>query len=184
MDNKKTNKFSILLYIVVLLSIFAMFAGMFYMYYKNVIKKDDTNVIVKNLNMLVSFDNNSQINIHGIKPGQEESISFSVENYSEDTIGKYRIIAEVITPLSNMIDENFVYSLEGETENKDTSNRVVSIIDTPVPVVSKELGSASITPNNKHNYKLTVKLNKDVDSKKYSKDSLFSLRIKITVGDN
>ena len=60
MDNKKTNKFSILLYIVVLLSIFAMFAGMFYMYYKNVIKKDDTNVIVKNLNMLVSFDNNSQ----------------------------------------------------------------------------------------------------------------------------
>lgn len=180
----KSKKFSIILYIVVLLSIFAMFAGMFYMYYKNVIKKDDTNVIVKNLNMLVSFDNNSQINIHGIKPGHEESLSFSIENYSEDTIGNYKIIAEIITPLSNMSDENFVYYIEGETDNKDTSNRVVNVSNTPVPVITKELGSGTITPNNKHNYKLTIKLNNNADAKKYSKDSLFSLRIKISVGDN
>ena len=184
MNNKKSNKFSILLYIVVLLSIFAMFAGMFYMYYNNVIKKDETNVVVKKLNMLLTFDKNNQINIHGIKPGYGESISFSVENYSEDTIGNYKIIAEVITPLSNMSDENFVYTLEGESESKDTSNRVVIVNETPVPVVTKELGSASITPNNKHNYKFTIKLNKNVDAKKYPKDSLFSLRIKIVVGDD
>ena len=184
MKGKKNNKFSILLYVVVLFSIFTMFAGMFIMYYKNVIKKDDTNVVIKELNMLASFDSSNQINIHGIKPGDERVVSFSIENFSEDTIGKYKIIAEIITPLFNMSDDNFVYSITSESNSKDESNKLVNVTDTPVPVVTKDLGTGIITPMSKHDYKLLIKLNKDADLKKYTKDSIFSLRVKISVGDN
>ncbi len=180
----KGKKIHILIYILVLLSVFAMFAGCFYMYYKNVIKKDDTNVIVKNLNMLVSFDKSSQINIHNIKPGFEDNITFTVENYSEDTIGNYKVIAEIITPLSNMSDDNFLYTIESTSQSKDTSNKLINISDVPVPVMTKELGSATITPNNIHSYKITIKLKDNADKSKYLNDSLFSLRIKISVDNN
>ena len=118
MNNNK-SKFNTILYIIVLVVVFIMFVATSYLYYNKVIKskeKENTNVIVKYLNMMVTFDNNSQINGYNIKPGWEESLDFSITNYSKDTIGKYKIIIEVITPFSNMIDENFIYSVEGESE--------------------------------------------------------------------
>ena len=154
------------------------------MYYKRVIKSDNTNVVVRNLNMLVSFDKSSQINIHNIKPGFEDNISFSVENFSNDTIGNYKIIAEVITPLSNIVDDNFVYTIEGVSDSNDTSNRVANVSETPIPVATKEIGNATITPNNKHTYNIIIKLKKDADKNKYSKETLFSLRIKVSVDSN
>ena len=49
----------------------------------------------------------------------------------------------------------------------------------PIPIVTKDLGNFSITPNNTHNYKLTLKLNDDADESKYSDDKIFAIKIKV-----
>ena len=177
MEEAKNKKRSTILYLVVLMSVFVMFLATAYEYYVKVIKVEEKNVIVKNFDMLLMFDRGNQIDAHNIKKGYEETMEFSLENFSEDTIGKYKIVIEVITPMSNMINENFVYTLEGESDSKDTSNKVINIGQTPVPVLNKELGGAMITPKTVHKYKLTIKL---LDDKNVNvKDNMFSIKISI-----
>lgn len=175
MNNKKLNT---ILYILVFVFVFVMFIATSYAYYKKVIKKDE-NKEVANFSMLVNFDKTSQINASNLKNGFEEVREFTIENYSEDTIGKYNISLEIITPLSNMIDDDFVYTLESVSDSKDTSNKTISIDETPVPVLTKDLGTGTITPKNTHTYKLTIKLNNN----KYVNDSLFNSNIKISINN-
>ena len=174
MKNKKLNT---IIYSIAFIFVFAMFITTSFAYYNKVIKKNDEKVEVNNINMLVMFNKPNTIDAKNLKNGYEETIEFSVENFSEDTIGKYSIVFEVITPLSNMVDEDFVYTLEGVSDSKDTSNKVVNISSTPVPVLTKTIGTATITPKNTHNYVLKIKLNNN----KYVKNSLFNSKIKITI---
>ena len=174
MNNKKLNT---ILYVVVFVFIFIMFIATSYAYYKRVIKKDDTKKAVSNFNMLVMFDSSNVINANNLKNGYNMVKEFSVENYSDDTIGKYNVEFEIVTPLSNMVEEEFVYTLDSESISKDTTNKLINISETPVPVLSKKLGTAVITPKNTHNYKLTIKLNNN----KYAKNSLFNAIVKITI---
>lgn len=176
MREQKQKKISTILYVIVLIAVFVMFLGTSYLYYVKVIKGDEKNVSVKNFDMLLMFDNGNQINGHNIKAGYEETKEFTIENYSSDTIGKYKIVLEVITPLSNISNDNFVYVLEGVSDSKDNTNKVVNITETPVPILTKDLGSAVITPKTKHSYKLTVRLNK---GNNIVNDNMFSLKIKI-----
>ena len=177
MESKKSKKFGTTLYVIVLVAVFVMFLATAYAYYSKVIKNNGKDVVVKNFDMLLVFDKGDQINATNLKNGWEESREFTIENFSKDTIGKYKIVLEVITPLSNMIDDKFVYTLEGESNSKDTSNKVINLTETPVPVVTKELTTGMITPENTHKYKITFKLNNS--SINYSKDSIFAIRIKI-----
>ena len=172
MNNKKNT----ILYIIVFIFVFVMFAATSYAYYKKVIKKDDSKE-VSNYNMLVNFDKTNQINSSNLNNGYEEVREFTIENFSDDTIGKYSITFDIITPLSNMVDNDFIYTLESVSDSKDTSNKTVDISETPVPVLSKTLGSGVITPKTTHTYKLTIKLNNN----KYKADSLFSANIKISI---
>ena len=181
MNKNNSKKYGIFLYLIVLISVFAMFIGTAYAYHTKLTKmKDEKNVSIKQLDMLLMFNNGNQINGHNIRPGYEESKEFSIENYSEDTIGKYNITLELLTPFSNMVDENFVYVLEAESDSKDTTNKLINISETPVPAATKNLGTAIITPKNTHKYKLTVRLNSKANKKKYSKENIFALKIKIT----
>ncbi len=173
MNNKKVNT---ILYIVVFVFVFIMFAVIAFAYYKKVIKKDNNIIETNNFNMMATFDNTNIISGTNLKNGFVFEKEFTVENLSEDTIGKYSITLEIVTPLSNMVDEDFVYTLEGESESKDTTNKVVSATSTPMPVLTKNIGTATITPKNAHNYKLTVKLNNN----KYAKDSLFTANVKVS----
>ena len=173
MNNKKLNT---IIYIVVFVFIFIMFVLTTYSYYKKVIK-DNSNVIETNsFNMLVMFNDTNNFNARNLKKGYEVTKEFTIENFSNDTIGKYDIYFDIVTPLSNMVDEGFVYTLEGSSDSKDTTNKVASINPTPVPVLSKKIATSTITPKNTHNYKLTIKLNNN----KYIKNSLFNANIKIT----
>lgn len=184
MEEKKPKKLNMTLYLVVFLAVIAMLIGTYYAYHVKTIKeKDKTNVTVKSLDMLLMFNNGNQVNGKNIKPGWEESIEFSVENFSDDTIGKYKIVIEIITPLSNISDENFVYTIEGTSESKDTTNKTINLEDTPIPVVTKDLNSAVITPKNIHSYKITFKLKDKADAKKYA-NSLFAAKIKIANDNN
>lgn len=173
MNNKKS---STILYIAVFIVVFVMFALTAYAYYVRVVKPKDVNVEIKKFDMLVEFNGPSQIDAHNLKNGQTIVKEFSVKNYSKDTIGKYNIVFEVITPLSNMVDEEFTYELEGISDNKDTTNKLVEFSATPVSVLTKSLGNATITPGTTHSYKLTIKLNNN----KYESDSIFSTNIKVT----
>ncbi len=178
--NTKVSKFNIVLYLIVLVCVFSMFLATSYAYYKKVIdNKDNKDVNVKYVNIFTTFLNGDQINGYNIKPGWEESKEFIVENFSDDAIGKYKIYFEIITPLSNMSDEDFVYNIEGISESKDTSNEVINKNETPIPVLSKDIGSATITPNNSHSYKVTMKIKDTADATKYTSGNLFAVKIKI-----
>lgn len=174
MSNVKLNK---ILYIIVFIFIFIMFLLTMFAYYKRVIKKDNIKREVNNINMMITFDTSNIINANNLKKNFEVEKYFTIENYSKDSLGKYNIEIEVVTPLSNMVDEDFVYTLEGVSDSKDTSNKVVNISSTPVPVLTKTIGTATITPKNTHNYVLKIKLNNN----KYVKNSLFNSKIKITI---
>ena len=173
MNNKKINT---ILYIIVFVFVFIMFITTSVAYYRKVIKKNNNVIETNNFSMLVSFDNTDKINANNLNNGYEIKKTFTIKNYSEDTIGKYSITFDIVTPLSNMVDEDFVYTLEGESESKDDTNKLISINSTPVPVMSKNIGSAIITPKNTHTYTLTIKLNNN----KYASDSLFSANIKVS----
>ena len=181
MSKSKSKKFHIMLYLVVLVAVFAMFIATSYAYYKKIIKeKDESNLNIKYVNMLTTFYSPDQINGYNIKPGWEKEVEFTIENSSEDTIGNYKISFEIITPLSNMSDEDFVYTITGSSESKDNSNVVINKIDTPIPVLNRDIGLGSITPNNTHTYKITLKLKDNADIKKYSsKNYLFAGKIKV-----
>ena len=174
MNNKKIHT---LLYIVVFVFVFMMFMATSYAYYNKVIKKDDAPKDVNNFNMLVIFESSNVIDIKNMRKGYETTREFTIENFSEDTIGKYDISFEIVTPLSNMVDEDFVYTLEGESISKDTSNKLVEVPSTPVPVLSKTIGSGVITPKNKHSYKLNIMMNNN----KYMYNGLFNALVKISI---
>ena len=115
MNNKKI---STILYIVVFIFVFIMFGVTAYAYYTKT-KKEDIKKEEKHFDMLVSFDNTNEIEARNLRNGYEVVKEFSVKNYSKDTIGKYSINFEIVTPLSNMVDEEFTYTLEGTSESKD-----------------------------------------------------------------
>ena len=173
MNKKKT---STILYICVFVFVFVMFALTAYSYYVRVVKPENVNIDVKKFNMLVEFNGPSEINAHNLNDTYEETREFTIKNYSSDTIGKYNIVFEVVTPLSNMVDEDFTYELEGVSDSKDTTNKLVTFNSTPVSVLTKTLGTGTITPGTSHTYKITFKLKNN----KYESDSLFSAGIKIT----
>ena len=173
------KKFNIVLYIFVLIAIIIMFAGTSYAYYRQVHKDTNTNVTIKNINLLIEYDNGSKINLKNLEFDKEYEYNFNVINDSEDEIGEYKLLFEIITPLDNVIKDNFVYSLESNSNSNDSTNVLVSKNDTIVPVSNKELGVGKITPKNTHNYKLKLIINKkDLDSK-YLKGRIFIGRIKV-----
>ena len=46
--------------------------------------------------MLIRFFDGSEINAEHVTPGWEDTYKFSIENYSPDTVGKYRMKLEII----------------------------------------------------------------------------------------
>lgn len=175
----KKNKFQIVLYVLILIAVLAMFSGTAIYYYNKVIKPKNVNIEIKTINLLVEYNNSNQISLNNIKYGEQEPFSFTVRNDSKDEIGNYRIEFEIITPLDNMIDENFIYDLECETNSSDTEDKTITIKDGIVPVSNKDIGSATITPGNTHQYTLKLNLVKNNQDKDYLKDKIFVAKIKV-----
>ncbi len=173
------KKIAIFLYIIIFVAIIAMFCGTAYAYYKRVVVKDDANVTVKTVNLLVEYDKGSKINIDNFKYDEEYEHRFSIRNDSEDEIGKYKIQFEIITPFSKAVDENFIYDLECLTEKSDNTNKLVNIENGVVPVANKEIGSGVITPSTTHGCNLKLKVKNNNQDKEYLKGKIFIARIKI-----
>lgn len=159
MDKEYTSKCNTIVYILVLIVMFAMLIGTSYAYYVKKIKNgDETRVVIKTANMLMRYKETSEINVADAMPGFEKSLDFSIENYSTDTMGKYKIKLDIISPLIDKTDDSFVYELTGTADKNSSNNTLVNVKETPVPVKTTTLGSGIITPETLHQYKLTIRL--------------------------
>lgn len=154
----KKTKIFIILYSLIYVFILTMAIGLGISYYNNNIKDHSTVIKENKVNLLINYDKTDNISLTNLKYNYDDTYTFKVENFSNDTIGKYKVIFEVITPASNMIDENFVYTLSSKSNSNDKTNVIVNKNETPIPIVTKELGSAIITPGNSHEYTLNIKL--------------------------
>ena len=174
MGSKKINKFTMILYIFILIFIVLMLVGLAYSYNKRLHKNDKKNVTENKVTYLVEFEKGSQINLNNLWIGYEDSYEFSISNDSKDTIGNYKLTFEVITPISNNVDENIVYTL------KDSVDKVIDKSETPVPVSNKELGEGVIVPGGTHKYKLTIKVKDNGQDRNYLNGKVLSAKIKVT----
>ena len=149
-----------------------------YAYYvKSIKNNDNTKVVVKTANMLLRYYEGNQINAMNIKPNWEETLDFSIENYSGDTVGRYKIYLDIISPLTENIDENFVYSLEATSNKNSSTNKLVSISETSVPVSKTTLGIGTIPVGNIHNYKFKLKLKDNGQDQSYLMSRVFMAKI-------
>ena len=138
---------------------------------------NETRVVIKTANMLMRYKESSEINVADVEPGFEKSMDFSIENYSTDTVGKYKIKLEVMTPLIDKEDENFVYELTGTANNNPSNNTLVNVSEKPVPVTTTVLGKAVITPETLHDYKLTIKLKENGKNQNHLSGKIFIAKI-------
>ena len=66
-ENEKVRKFNIVIYLLVLVTLFTMLIGTSYAYYIKTIKNgDETKVVIKSSNMLLRFYDGNQINAYDI----------------------------------------------------------------------------------------------------------------------
>ncbi len=154
----KKNKSYLIIYCLIYLSVLTMTIGLGISYYNNHIKDHSDIISYKKLNLLVKYDKTDNISLTNLRYNYNDTYTFSIENFSEDTIGKYKLVFEVITPSSNIINENFVYTLNSESLSNDKTNEIINRNETPIPIVSKDLGTGIITPGNTHKYTLNLKL--------------------------
>lgn len=166
-EKKKSNKFNLLLSLIVLLGVFAMLASCFYSYYLKENKKNNKRIIVNNITMSMQYFNSENIELADLKPGFTYTYNFTINNYSEDIIGKYKLVFDIETPLNNTIDEDFTYSLSSTSNSTDKTNSLIYKTNLPVPTQSQVIGSGAITPNNKQYYTLKLNIKNNSDIKKY-----------------
>lgn len=173
----KNNKL-ILLGVFILIALITMVAGTSYAYYLKKIKGgDNTRVIMKSANMLLRYEESNEVIGRDITPGWEETLNFSIENYSSDTDGKYKISLVIESPLTDEIENDFVYSLVGESSNKN--EKLFSKNETPVPVETTDLGVNEIMVGSLHSYKLNIKLKDNNENQNYLMGKKFVAKIKV-----
>ena len=178
-ENEKSKKFNIVIYLLVLVALFTMLIGTSYAYYIKTIKNgDETKVVIKSSNMLLRFYDGNQINAYDIEPNWESTYNFSIENYSIDTAGKYKIIFDVEKSLTDSIEDNFVFELKGKS-SKNNNDKVVTKSEQAVPLTSTELGVGDISVGSLHDYKLKLKLKDNGKNQNYLNGKVFIAKITV-----
>lgn len=177
-ENEKVRKFNIVIYLLVLVALFTMLIGTSYAYYIKTIKNgDETKVVIKSSNMLLRFYDGNQINAYNIEPNWESTYKFSIENYSPDTAGKYKIIFDIESPLTEVKDESFVFELTGKSSNN--KDKIVKIDEQPIPVSSTELGIGDISVGSLHDYELKLRLKDNGKNQNYLNGKIFIGKITV-----
>ena len=158
-DNNNYYKKLVVFSVLILLTVVIMVAGISYAYFTRKIEGgDNTRVIIKSADILLRYEEGNTVQVYNIKPGWQGDLDFSIENYSSEIDAKYKIILEISSPFTDTIEDSFVYSLSS-TSNKtvnNNNNNPLNISQKPMPIVTTELGVASITKETMHNYKLKI----------------------------
>lgn len=172
----KKNKYYNFLYIFVFISSLIMTITTIFVYYKNEVN-NISKVDIKKVNLLINYDKTSVISLNNLPYNFNNNYTFSIQNFSKDVVGKYKVIFEIITPGSNVVDENLVYTLSSSSKSNDSTNITVSKNETPIPIVNKELGVGVITPGNTHEYTLNIKLKNSKTNYLISSSVVASIKI-------
>ena len=178
-ENEKSKKFNIVIYLLVLVALFTMLFGTSYSYYIETIKNgDETKVVIKSSNMLLRFYDGNQINAFDIEPNWESTYNFSIENYSPDTAGKYKIIFDIEKSLIDSVEDSFVFELTGQS-SKNNNDKLVIKSEQPIPISSTELGVGNISVGSLHDYKLKLKLKDNGKNQNYLNGKVFIAKITV-----
>ncbi len=178
-EKEKARKFNIIIYLLVLVALFTMLIDTSYAYYIKTIKNgDETKVVIKSSNMLLRFYDGNQINAYNIEPNWESTYNFSIENYSPDTAGKYKIIFDVEKSLTDSIEDSFVFELKGKSSKNNNDNLVIKN-EQAVPLTSTELGVGDISVGSLHDYELKLKLKDNGKDQNYLNGKMFIAKITV-----
>ena len=159
-ENEKARKFNIVIYLLVLVTLFTMLIGTSYAYYIKTIKNgDETKVVIKSSNMLLRFYDGNQINTYNIEPNWESTYNFE-------------------KPLIDSIEDSFVFELTGKS-SKNNNDKLVIKNEQPVPNSSTELGVGNISVGSLHDYELKLKLKDNGKDQNYLNGKVFIAKITV-----
>lgn len=176
---QKELKFNLMMYTFIFFSLVVMLIGTTYSYYTNKSEnKENEKLVIKTANMLLRYTDGAELNVSNVLPGFSDNYIFSIENYSNDVDGKYRIILDIIEPLLDSTDENFVFSLSGQSNRYD-DNGYVTYKEDEIPIESIELGIALIPSKTLHTYKLNLKLKDNNMNQNYLSGKSFKAKIRV-----
>lgn len=176
---QKELKFNLIMYTFIFFSLVVMLIGTTYSYYNNKIENsNDEKVIIRSANMLLRYDEGNELNVSNVLPGFSDVYTFSIENYSNDVDGKYKIILDIIEPLIDKKDENFIFSLSGVSNRYDDFG-FITYQEDEIPIESIELGIALIPSNTLHKYTLNIKLKENNMNQNYLSGKSFKAKIRV-----
>lgn len=172
-----SNSYIKTLYILIFITLIVMFIGVSYSYYtKKILGGDNTRVIIKTADILIKYYETNIIESYDISPGWSDDFEFVLENFSPNVDAEYKISLEIISPLTEEPDENFVFSLTGKTESKD---EIIKFDESKVPIKTKVIGSTKISAGAIHSYKLNFQLIDNNLNQNYLQGKKFIGRISV-----
>ena len=187
-EEKKENKKILFYAIVTVISFIAVSIGAAYAFYTATIIGNPTNgeVEIRTANVYAVYNSDKSLVAEGIFPGFSDTAEFSIVNVSTspNAYGNYTIVWDINE--NTIDDENFVYTLTGETivdgkkVNNISYNKIVEIGNAVVPTSSMVLGTGTINSGVTHKYvlRLTFKENgsnqNDLQGKRF--DSTISVK--------
>ena len=187
-EEKKENKKILFYAIVTVISFIAVSIGAAYAFYTATIIGNPTNgeVEIRTAHVYAVYNSDKSLVAEGVFPGFSDTAEFSIVNVSTapNAYGNYTIVWDINE--NTIDDENFVYTLTGETivngkkVNNISYNKIVEIGNAVVPTSSMVLGTGTINSGVTHKYvlRLTFKENgsnqNDLQGKRF--DSTISVK--------
>ena len=174
-EQRKNEKFKSTIYIIILLAVLIMFGSIIYSYYLRLKKENEINAIYEQVDLLVRYDY-ANLELSDLKPGFEKEYTFTLTNESTHE-GKFKIMFSIQDALTDQIDQNFVYTLIGESNN--SNDIVASRNETPVPIANKAVAEGVIQGGSVQKYRLILKVKNNGQNSNYLSGKTFKGDMKI-----
>ncbi len=163
--NKKEKTYLTVLFLLVLLTLITMSCGIGYYYYgKKNASGDSVNIIVKNINLLLTYENNNKITFKGVEKGLDYNYAFNISNDSNEYNVKYKLLFNTTETSFENETNDFTYSLTGQSFKANDDDILINIDNALVPTGNSVLGEGLITKNQTHFYTLNIKYNGEKNS--------------------
>jgi len=140
------------------MTLVTMAVGIWYTYSNEKNNKNDkVDVVVKNISLLMSYDNSNKIYLKGLKKGLDYDYNFSVTNDSSLYQVKYKLVFEVDSTNLKYDGTDFSYTLSNSLKRQDETDYALSLKSRKIPTKTTTLGEAKISAEQTHYYTLNIK---------------------------
>lgn len=156
--NKKEKVFFTILFLLIFMTLVTMAVGIWYTYSNEKNNNNDkVDVVVKNISLLMSYDNSNKIYLKGLKKGLDYNFNFSVTNDSTLYQVKYKLVFEVDSTNLKYDGNDFSYTLTNSLKRQDETDYALNLKSRKVPSKTTTLGEAKISAKQSHYYTLNIK---------------------------